>query len=393
MAARQMGNSGRPHTVIWETTQPCDLIGTQRRACAQPLREARELSTEEARRLIDEIAALQVPEFVLSGGDPLKRPDIFELVEYATSQGVRPSITPSVTPVLTQATIAELKRRGLARLAVSLEGSSTTLHDSVSGVPGSHQLSLGVIRWARELGLPVQVNTTITRRNVTDVEAMVRLLENLEVVLWVVSFLVPVERGQVEELISAEECETAFQQLYEASQRVWFEIRPSEAPHYRRYVLQRRAEELRQRALVSVPVRVGPMPAASESILRDAVLSFLSSPCSSDGIQYAPCGLNDDEGCIFVSYRGEVYPGGSLPLSAGSIRKKSLAEIYQRSPLFVTLRDSAQLEGKCRICEFREVCGGSRSRAFAMTDNPFAQEPRCSYVPRAARRRAPAAAA
>jgi AdoMet-dependent heme synthase len=372
MADWQMDYSERPYSVIWETTRPCDLIGAQRRSCAQPQRDARELSTEEARRLIDEIAALQVPMFVLSGSDPLKRPDILELVEYATSQGVRTSMMLSVTPLLTQAAIAKLKRRGLARLAVSLDGSTSALHDSVRDVPGSHQQTIRAIQWASELGLPVQVNTTITRRNVTDVEAMARLLERLEVVLWNVFFPVPVGRSEVEELISAEEFETVFQQLYESSQRVRFEIRTSEAPHYRRYVLQRRAEELRRRVLGSVSVRVGALHAASGSILRDAVLAFLSSPCSSDGIQCAPRGLNDDKGCVFVSYRGEVYPGGSLPLSAGSIRKTSLAEIYQGSPLFVTRRDSTQLEGKCRICEFSELCGGSRARAFAMTGNPFA---------------------
>ena len=185
----------RPYIVIWETTQACDLACVHCRACAQPRRSPLELSTDEAKGLIVQIAELQVPVFVLTGGDPLKRPDIFELVEYAGGKGVHTSMTPSATPLLTRATLAELKRCGLARLAVSLDGSSAALHDAFRRVPGSYRWTLDAIRWARELGLPVQINTTITRHNLEDFDATARLLEGLDIVLWSVFFLVPTGRG------------------------------------------------------------------------------------------------------------------------------------------------------------------------------------------------------
>ena len=237
----------RPFIAIWEATQACDLACVHCRASAQPLRSAFELSTVEAQRLIEQIAAMQVPVFVITGGDPLKRPDIFDLVEYATARGVRTSLTPSATPLLTRDAIAELRRRGLARLAVSLDGSTAEIHDAFRRVPGSYEWTLRAIRWARELGLPVQINTTITRRNLADFDAMVRLLETLDIAMWSVFFLVPTGRGQLDDLISAEEFEAVFAKLYQVARRVPFDIKTTEAQHYRRYVLQMRAAARRNR--------------------------------------------------------------------------------------------------------------------------------------------------
>ena len=235
----------RPFIAIWEATQACDLACVHCRASAQPLRSSFELSTAEAQRLIDQIAEMRVPVFVITGGDPLKRPDIFDLVEYATARGVRTSLTPSATPLLTREAIAELQRRGLARLAVSLDGSTAEIHDAFRRVPGSYEWTLQAIRWARELGLPVQINTTITRRNVADFDDMVRLLETLDIAMWSVFFLVPTGRGQLDDLISAEEFEAVFAKLYQVARRARFDIKTTEAQHYRRYILQTRAAERR----------------------------------------------------------------------------------------------------------------------------------------------------
>src|SRR5574337_499362 len=187
--------SERPFIVIWETTQACDLACVHCRACAQPLRSALELTTEEAKRLIDEVKALEAPVFVLTGGDPLKRPDIFELVEYASNHGVRISLTPSATPLLTKEAITRLKQCGLARLAISLDGPNATLHDAFRRVPGSYDWTLSAVRWAREIGLPVQINTTITRHNLGYLDSMIALLRQLDIILWSVFFLVPTGRG------------------------------------------------------------------------------------------------------------------------------------------------------------------------------------------------------
>ena len=385
----------RPFIVIWEVTQACDLACVHCRASAQPRRNPFELSSEEAHRLIDQVAELRVPVFVITGGDPLKRPDIYELVEYATGRGVRTSLTPSATPLLTREAIAELQRRGLARLAVSLDGSTAELHDAFRRVPGSYAWTLGAIRWARELGLPVQINTTITRRHRGDFDSTVRLLETLDIVLWSVFFLVPTGRGQTSDLISAEEFEEVFVKLEEVSRRAPFDIKTTEAQHYRRYLLQKRAAERRRGKANSPQVNGEEMPLDLEGFTAARPIPALphpppwegapgAVPRSLDGIGRAPRGLNDAKGFVFVSHLGEVFPSGFLPISAGNIRRQPLAEIYRHSPLFVALRDASNLKGKCGVCEFRNVCGGSRARAYALTGDPFAEEPCCVYQPKAA---------
>lgn len=352
----------RPFIAIWETTQACDLACAHCRACAQPLRSQLELSTAEAKGLIDEIARMQVPVFVLTGGDPLKRPDIYELVEYAAKRSVRISLTPSATPLLTREAIEHLKGVGLARLAVSLDGSTAEIHDAFRGVRGSYEWTLKAVRWAREIGFPVQINTTITRQNLADFDDMVRLLETLDIVLWSVFFLVPTGRGKTSDLVSAEEFELVFRKLYAISNRVPFDIKTTEAQHYRRYVAQQCAEARRRSSSSALPAR---------------------GHETTDGIGRAPRGINDAKGFVFISHKGEVFPSGFLPLAAGNVRDQSLEDIYRNSPLFTALRDTSNLKGKCGVCEFREICGGSRSRAYALTGEPFAEEPFCIYEPKA----------
>lgn len=354
----------RPFIVIWETTQACDLACVHCRACAQPFRSANELATDEAKRMIDEIAAMQAPLFVMTGGDPLKRPDIYELVEYAAKQGVRPSLTPSATPLLTHAAVSKLKKSGLARLAISLDGPTAEIHDNFRRVPGSFQWTLDAVQYAHEVGLPVQINTTITRHNLQYLDDMIALMETLGIVLWSVFFLVPTGRGQTVDLISAEEFEQVFEKLYQTSKRVLFDIKSTEAQHYRRYLLQKRTEMRRQ----------GTVP-------PERVSHFMGVE-SADGIGRAPKGINDGKGFVFISHLGEVFPSGFLPVSAGNVRTQSLADLYRNSPLFKALRDTTNLDGKCGRCEFKEICGGSRARAYALTGDIFAEEPCCVYEPK-----------
>ena len=366
----------RPFIAIWEATQACDLACVHCRASAQPLRSSFELSTAEAKRLIDQIAEMRVPVFVITGGDPLKRPDIFDLMEYATARGLRTSLTPSATPLLTREAIAELQRRGLARLAVGLDASTAKIHDAFRRVPGSYEWTLRAIHWARELALPAQINTTITRRNLADFDDMVRLLQKLDIAMWSVFFLVPTGRGQRDDLISAEEFEAVFAKLYQVARRARFDIKTTEAQHYRRYILQTRAAERRSQEPATV--------ANAKAAPTQATWNEIAVKNSPDGIGRAPRGLNDAKGFVFISHFGEVFPSGFLPMSAGNVRRQPLAEIYQHSPLFVALRDTSRLQGKCCACEFRNVCGGSRARAFALTGDPFGEEPCCVYEPKAA---------
>jgi radical SAM protein len=352
--------SERPYIVIWEMTQACDLACVHCRACAQPRRDPAELSTEQGKCLIDEIAEMQVPVFVLTGGDPIKRPDLFDLVEYAAGKGVRVSLTPSATPLLTREVVHRLKECGLARLAVSLDGSHKEVHDAFRGMSGSFDQTIAAIEWANEIGLPVQVNTTFSRRNIEDFEAIAALLERMQITLWSVFFLVPTGRGKMEDLLSADEFEAIFSRLHSLSSRACFHIKTTEAQHYRRYLLQQNAANRRAEK-----------NSATESMQK-----------VQDAIGRAPRGLNDGKGFAFVSHTGEVFPSGFLPLSGGNVRSQSLKRIYCESPLFRQLRDPNLLGGKCGACEFRHVCGGSRARSYAVAGDPLAEEPCCSYVPR-----------
>ena len=352
--------SERPYIVIWEVTQACDLVCVHCRACAQPKRNPLELSLDEGKRLIDEIAQMQVPVFVLTGGDPIKRPDLFELIRYATQAGVRVSLTPSATPLLTRQVIQQLKQCGLARLAVSLDGSQAQVHDEFRGMSGSFDRTMEAIEWANEVGLPVQINTTFSRTNVADFDQIAALMETKKIALWSVFFLVPTGRGRIDDLLSAEEFEAVFAKLYKLSRRSRFHIKTTEAQHYRRYALQQQVAERRSGT-----------PSAAKAAEK-----------VQDTIGRAPRGLNDGKGFVFVSHLGEVFPSGFLPFSAGNVRTESLSIIYRESPIFQQLRDPEQLGGKCGACEFRHVCGGSRARAYAVTGDPLAEEPCCSYIPK-----------
>jgi AdoMet-dependent heme synthase len=347
-----------PFIAIWEVTQACDLACVHCRASAQPDRHPEELTTAEGKQLIDQIASWKVPVFVLTGGDPIKRPDLFELIGYARSVGVRVSLTPSATPLLTREVIVRLKEAGLARLAVSMDGASATTHDAFRGLSGSFARTLDAVRWANELGLPVQINTTFSRRNIGEIDEIVALMEKLRITLWSVFFLVPTGRGKLNDLLSADEFEGVFEKLHQLSKSATFDIKTTEAQHYRRFILQKKVAEKRT-GTIHVETRV-----------------------STDEIGRAPRGLNDGKGFVFISHKGEVFPSGFLPLSAGSIRNQSLESIYRDSPLFRNLRDTSQLEGKCGACEFKQICGGSRSRAYALTGNPSSEEPCCAYIPK-----------
>ncbi len=347
----------KPFIAIWEVTQACDLACVHCRASAQSNRHPLELTTEEGKSLIDQIAEIEVPVFVLTGGDPIKRPDLFELIRHACEREVRVSLTPSATPLLTREIVAQLKDAGLARLAVSLDGACAETHDAFRGMSGSFTRTLNAVQWANEVGLPVQINTTFSRCNIGEIDAIVALMESLRITLWSVFFLVPTGRGKLNDLLSGDEFEQVFARLRQLSRTSNFDIKTTEAQHYRRYLLQQQVAE------------------------RASGIHDMTAEKVTDAIGRAPRGLNDGKGFVFISHTGEVFPSGFLPVTAGNIRSQSLSAIYRDSPLFRNLRDTSKLEGKCGACEFKNICGGSRARAYALTGNPHAEEPCCAHIP------------
>lgn len=361
--------SQAPWLVIWETTQSCDLACKHCRADAVTHRHPLELTTEEAMRMMDGVRRFGRPLFVLTGGDPLKRPDVVELVEYGSSIGLRMALTPSGTPLMTESVLRALRAAGLSRLAVSLDGSSAAIHDAFRGVAGSWDWTIGMLRVAREIGLTTQVNTTVSRHNLEDFDALCELMVGLGITLWSVFFLVPTGRANPDDVASAEEFEGVFHRMYDLSKRAPFDIKSTAAPQYRRVVLQRQVAERRAGARSESP---SPLTAGVGFSLADGVGRSK--------------GVNDGDGFLFVSHTGAIYPSGFLPLAAGNVRKHDVVDVYRNSALFTTLRDRSQLKGKCGVCEYRDVCGGSRARAFAVTGDMLEAEPYCAHVPARYRR-------
>ena len=361
-----------PFLAIWEITQSCDLACKHCRAAAQPIPHPDELTHEEGKQLIDQIAEMQIPIFVFTGGDPLKRKDVFDLIRYAAGKGVHVAVTPSATPLLTREQIFKMKEAGVVRLGISLDGSTPEIHDAFRGLPGAYARTIQAIEWANEAGIPIQVHSTISRHNAHDLDGLCNLFEKLSIVMWNVFFLVPVGRGQLDDLLSGDEFEQVFGKIYELSQRVSFQIKTTEAMHYRRYLLQHNLEERR--------IGHGHSAGYPHSAAYEAGAPTTDGKTRAMG--WATRRVNDGKGFVFISHMGNVYPSGFLPIHAGNVRETPLAEIYRNAPIFKALRDTKRLEGKCGACEFKEICGGSRARAYALTGDPLAQEPCCIYQPK-----------
>jgi len=358
-----------PFIAIWETTQACDLACVHCRAEAQPLPLLGELRREEGLGLIDEIAELGTKVCVLSGGDPLKRPDVLALIRHGKARGLRMATIPAATPLLTREVVGALKTAGLDQMALSLDASTAEAHDQFRGVPGAFEKTMEAIAWAHEAELPVQINSVMHRGNVEDINRLVELVQRLGIVFWEVFFLVPVGRGARIEGLSADDYEAAFGTLYELMRRARFVIKVTEAPHFRRYFYERKLRE----------VGIDPHRVAWDGAELPAELRRAGGPRGTVG--HAPQAVNAGKGFVFIAYNGEVFPSGFLPVSAGNVKRTRLQTIYQDSSLFRTLRDPDGLKGRCGMCEYRHLCGGSRSRAYAVTGDYLAEEPCCAYVP------------
>ena len=362
-----------PFVVIWEMTRACDLACVHCRAAAQSRRSQFELTTEDGYRLIDDIAKLQPKVFVITGGDPLKRDDLYDMIAYAKNAGLEPSVTPSATPLLTPEAIAKMKAHGVKRLAISLDHYQREDHDAFRRVPGSFDLTIRAIEAARDNDIPVQINSTVSKRTAADMPKLAALLAQYSnVVMWSVFFLVPTGRAKTADMIEPEEVETLFGDLYRISKTVPFDVRTTEAMHYRRFVLQ-------QMGVTQIDPATGLVDASTMFMQHGR--RHLGVQMQSGAITRAPKGVNEAKGFVFISHIGDVFPSGFLPLRAGNVKQQSIVDIYRTSDIFMKLRDVNNLHGKCAVCEYRELCGGSRSRAWAALGDAFASDPTCTYVP------------
>ncbi len=371
-----------PLMFYYEVTQACDLVCKHCRASAQEEAASDELSSEQSLALIDQVATFpRKPTLCFTGGDPLKRKDLFELIRHAVEQQIQVALTPSATPLATREAFDEAKHSGVHALGISLDGVDAATHDAFRGFEGSFEKTMEMLQNAAALDMPVQVNTTITRRNFDQIDAIAKLLAEQKIAMWSAFFLVAVGRGVEEKSIEPEEYEIAFEKLWHHAQTKPYAVKTTEAPHYRRYVLRQGGNPLaapgssghpgaeaarRDRAPLEDAHRIPGQESRSEAVHRGKM-------------HRAPLGVTDGRGIMFLAHNGEIFPAGFLPLVCGKFPQDSVVDTYQHHPTFRSLQDPDQYKGICGACEYRYVCGGSRARAYALTGDPLGPEPHCVY--------------
>lgn len=342
-----------PLVIHWEATRACDLACIHCRADAVRHRHPGELTTAEARAMLEEIGSFPTrrqPHVVITGGDPLRRPDLVELIRYGTERGLSVSTTPAGTPRFTPDIVKRLKAAGVSSLALSLDGSDAERHDSFRQERGSFGWTLDIARAAIRQGVPLQINTMVTAETAPDLPQIYRLLHDIGISRWVLFFLITTGRGWELQEVSPSQGTELLTWLAELadSRETPFPVKTTEAPHFRRIYSERRRSA-----------------GATDHEIRRSALGY-------------GFGVRDGNGVVFVSHTGDVYPSGFLPIRAGSVRERPLPEIYRNAPIMKELRDVQRLRGRCGECPMRAICGGSRARSYAVTGDPFASDPLCN---------------
>jgi AdoMet-dependent heme synthase len=346
--------SKNPMLVYWEMTQACGLACRHCRAEAMPNPHPSELTSAESQLLLKQIVEFgaPLPHVILTGGDPLSRKDIYPLLDFACGLGLEVSITPSATPKLTDDPITRLKQHGIQSLGLSLDGSSAEKHDAIRAIPGTFDRTVAAAQHAGRLGLPIQVNTLVSEETAGDLPAIYELLRSsFPVMRWSLFFLISVGRGKALNEVSPEEGERIMNWVLELMPQAPFAIKTTEAPSYRRLAISK---------------------------MRAAGTSYADMK---ETAVYKGFQIRDGHGIVFVSNQGEIYPSGFLPLHCGNVRTSSLVDVYRNSETFRALHSPGQFHGKCGVCEYSHICGGSRARAFAYSRDVLGTDPFCPYEP------------
>jgi radical SAM protein len=348
-----------PFTIAWEVTRACAYACVHCRADAQPQRDPRELSTVEAKALIERLAAFgNNPILIFTGGDPLMRPDVFELIAYASESGLRCSLTPTATALPTCERLEKARQAGIRRVALSLDAPRPEVHDDFRQVKGSWLRTMDTLHRAHDVGLSVQVNTTVAKHNIDILHEMVPFIKEVGAVQWSVFFLVPTGRAMAEQMVSAEQHERVFIWLYDLAQSAPFDIKATAAPMYRRVAIERKRMQ----------------NDGNPVTFQGAGFQY------ADGLHRPTKGVNDGNGFLFISHIGEIQPSGFLPITAGMVRENDVLDVYRNAQLFKDLRNPNKYKGVCGTCEYREVCGGQRGRAYGLTGDYLESDPACVLV-------------
>ncbi len=382
-----------PMRVYWETTNACDLACRHCRAEARPDRDPQELTTAEGRRLFEQLAAFgsPLPHVVLTGGDPLKRDDIFELIASARGMGFGVSVAPSATPLLTTDNVRKLRAAGVDAISLSLDGATAEHHDAIRGIPGTYERTLAAGAAAREVGLPFQVNTLVCEETVGDLPLIYKHVVEMGAARWSLFFLVTVGRGSVLQPISRERAEELLGWVASlAAQRMarpgrgGLVITTTEAPQLRRVVAeQKRAQAAEEAASHAAGGAPNGRPGAAEPPINGANGAGPTGHAHG-GSAHHGAGIRDGNGILFISNVGDICPSGFLEVPVGNVRRDDVVAVYREAPLFRELREPDHFGGRCGHCEYRFSCGGSRARAYSASGDPLAEDPLCPHEPAAA---------
>ncbi|EJZ85848.1 TIGR04053 family radical SAM/SPASM domain-containing protein [Winkia sp. UMB3158] len=363
----------KPFIAIWEVTRACALVCKHCRAEAQPHAAPGQLSTEQGKNLLEQLAAYDKPRplVVFTGGDCFERKDLVELVQYGTDLGLSVSISPSVTPLFTRERLQALRDAGGKAMSVSMDGATPETHDAFRGITGTFEKTVEATRRINEVGFRLQINSTLTRGNIHEAPAMLAKAIELEAFMWYVFFLVPTGRGSQLNMLSPAEREDVLHWLHDVSDRI--AIKTTEAPQYRRVAFQRDEAQQKGEAL---PERGELYHWLSEETTR-----LIGAHARKPRLPRTPLAINSGSGFVFIDHVGGVYPSGFLPIHVGSVKDTPLADLYANSQVMRDLRTPSAFHGKCGVCKYNHFCGGSRSTAYALTGDPLASDPTCVYVP------------
>lgn len=394
----------KPRLVFWEVTKGCNLRCIHCRATATELASPSDLSTPKALEIIDQIAAFGSPILVLSGGEPLYRPDIFQLARYATDKGLRVALATNGT-LVTKEIARKIVDSGVKRVSISLDGATPEIHDTFRGIPGAFEAAVYGFKNLKELGMAVQVNMTVARHNAAQLPDVLKMVREMGADALHTFLLVPVGCGvdiAKDQMVPPDEYEKILNWFYDQSLDGGIELKATCAPHYFRVVRQRRAAERREsdygkQAAITATTgqpEIGPidmtMPGSTgisfkpghPGMAGHTVQPGASASGHPDAMNAVTKGCLAGTGVCFLSHVGEVYPCGYLPALAGDLRNQQFSDIWNNSEVFHALRDDDGLKGKCGCCEFRHVCMGCRARAYAATGDFMASEPFCVYTPK-----------
>ncbi len=345
--------SERPMLVYWEITRSCDLACKHCRAEAQHTRNSLELQGDECYSILDQVKSFGAPypQIVLTGGDPLNHPDWEKILIRANEIGISVAFAPSATHNLTKEVFQRLKDLGVPALSLSLDGATSQSHDTFRGVEHCFEYTMQALGYAQEVGIPIQINTLVSGNTLHELEDIYNLLTNFSIMRWSVFFLISVGRGTALKELTAEKTEEVLEWITAKAKTAPFAIKTTEAPHYRRIFIQKMKKS------------------------GDRTVKLASLPVSRG------FGIRDGNGIMFISHLGDVNPSGFLNIKAGNVRQQNLVDIYRNSEVFSKIRNPENYVGKCGICEYKYICGGSRARAYAATGNYLASDNLCSYEP------------